>query len=126
MSDYKPRMYPHPSIINSCIGCESCKEFRDEKLFICELYYKIIEEEIMGRVRFPKFCKLYGVNLNDTVRIYVYPSTIYCCINCPACKREGKEPPFKCKCVEYDQYIDFEDVIKNNKFPEFCKLKEVA
>jgi hypothetical protein len=125
MNDYKPRIYPNPTIINNCISCESCNtDGHDKNEFKCELYHKIIEEKIIFDIRFPEFCKLDGVNLIDNARIYPYPSTVYCCINCPACRREGEEPPFKCKCIRYDQYIDLEDALRNNKFPEFCKLKE--
>jgi hypothetical protein len=124
----KPRIYPHPSIISNCLNCQSIRTKSKNKVVIstrCARYKQEVDTRSAINGRFPDFCKLYGDNGIDRDRIYPDPIKIYCCVNCPANRRDpdSKEAPFKYKCFEYNQYIDFKDALYGH-FPSFCELKE--
>jgi hypothetical protein len=123
----KPRIYPHPSILTNCLNCDDVRVESKNKEIIrtwCKRYGHEIDTHSALNGRFPDFCKLYGENCGRS-RIYPDPIIITCCVNCPANRRDLNinTPPLKYKCYEYDQYVDFVDVLMNGHFPEFCNLK---
>lgn len=69
--DYKPRIYPYPSVIHSCVNCPGFKiqwSTESMKLYrrvVCKVYDQTITREVCEKAmdgEFPSFCKLEEVN----------------------------------------------------------------
>jgi len=132
--NYTLRIYPHPSILTSCINCQDVKvksrnkEITETK---CKRYKQEIDFYSAINGKYPNFCKLYGANGMDRMRIYPDPIIVSCCWNCPANRRDpnasDNEIPLKYKCFEYELPLTVDDLTRamDGIFPSFCKLEGV-
>lgn len=131
---YECRIYPHPSIITTCVNCQDVKvTTRDKKITKtrCKRYKQDINFHSALNGKYPCFCKLHGGNGIDRMRIYPDPIIIYCCWNCPANRRDPSAPdniiPLRYRCFEYEHPLTVDDLTRamDGIFPSFCELEKV-
>lgn len=74
VKDYKPRIYPHPTIVHSCCNCQAFKTRWSTswnpialvRTVICTEFNKKFTKEMIEKAmdgEFPEFCKLKEVGL---------------------------------------------------------------
>lgn len=65
---------------------------------------------------------------NKYIRVYIKPTAVTFCLNCPGVERVGETMPVQFKCNEIKdevKFINIEEVFTQDPFPDFCPLQKM-